>query len=163
MLGPLHALSETPARSALLAALRRVYLLGVLVLAVPGLLIGVPLGLSLRPQAGAPEQAQSVLLGLGLAALLSATLALTLAHRKARPALPGTPEGRSLAVQAAIQAAGAPGAPLLMALAMLGTPTTFLALLALALLALAAGWGSLSLWARRAGMPDGMNAGASAL
>ena len=147
--GPLAHLGDAPSRSRLLPALRRIYLLGLLALTLPGLLIGLPLGLFSAPQPGT-----AVLLGLGLAALLCAALALTLAHRKGRAALPGTPEGRDLALQAAIQAASAPAAPLLMALAMLRTPLTALTLLALTLLALALGWASLGYWSRRVGLPD---------
>ena len=149
MLGPMQGLGDSPSRARLLAALRRAYLLGLAALAVPGLLIGLPLGLLSRPPPGLP-----VLLGLSVAALLCAALALTLAYRRARVAVPGTPEGRNLVVGAAIQAASAPAAPLLMALTMLSTPLTLLALLALTLLALAAGWASLSLWASRSGSPD---------
>ena len=149
MLGPMRGLGDAPSRAPLLAALRRAYLLGLAALAVPGLLIGLPLGLLNRTQAGLP-----VLLGLSTAALLCAALALTLAHRRARPAVPGTPEGRDLVLGAAIQAASAPAAPLLIALTALSTPLTLLALLALTLLALAAGWASLGLWASRAGSPD---------
>ncbi len=149
MLTPLQGLGDSPRRAPLLAALRRAYLLGLAALAVPGLLIGLPLGLLSRPQPGV-----SVLLGLSIAALLCAALALTLAHRRARAAVRGTPEGRDLVLGAAIQSASAPAAPLLMALAMLSTPLTCLALLTLTLLALAAGWASLGLWASRAGLLD---------
>ena len=152
MLGPLQGLGDAPSRAPLLAALRRAYLLGLAALAVPGLLIGLPVGLLSRPQPGLPGL--PVLLGLSMAALLCVALALTLAHRRARPAVPGTPEGRDLVLGAAIQAASAPAAPLLMALAMLSTPLTFLALITLTLLAMAAGWASLGLWASRAGSPD---------
>ncbi|WP_424950674.1 hypothetical protein [Deinococcus sp.] len=147
--GPLAHLGDAPSRSRLLSALRRIYLLGLLALMLPGLLIGLPLGLFSSPQPGV-----AVLLGLSLAALLCAALALTLAHRKARAATAGTREGRDLALQAAIQAASAPAAPLLMALAMFRTPLTAATLLALTLLALGAGWASLHLWASRAGLPE---------
>ena len=149
LLKPLANLGDAPSRPRLLAAMRRMYLLGLCALTLPGILIGLPLGLLSSPAPGLPA-----LLGLSVAALACAGLALTLAHRKARTALPGTPEGRDLAFQAAIQAASAPAAPLLMALASLNTPFTLLALLALTLLALAAGWFSLRLWAGRVGVPD---------
>ncbi len=152
MLTPLQNLGDSPRRAPLLAALRRAYLLGLAALAVPGLLIGLPVGLLNRPQPvllGLP-----MLLGLSVAALLCAALALTLAHRRARAAVRGTPGGRDLVLGAAIQAASAPAAPLLMALATLNTPLTCLALLTLTLLALAAGWASLGLWASRAGLPE---------
>ncbi|GGJ79305.1 hypothetical protein [Deinococcus aquiradiocola] len=149
MLAPLQRLGDAPRRAALLGALRRAYLLALAALAVPGLLIGVPFGVTSSP---APNSA--ALLGLGASALVCAALALGLAHRKARPAVPGTPEGRDLSVQAAIQAASAPAVPLLMACTQLRSPLTLLALLALTLLALAVGWASLTLWARRAGRPD---------
>ncbi len=149
MLAPLTTLGAHPSRSRLLAALRRAYLLGLAALAVPGLLIGLPMGLFSHPQ---PSLA--VLLGLLAAALLSAVLALTLAHRKARAAVPGTPEGPGLTLQAAIQAASAPAAPLLMALTLVNTPRTLLALLALTVLTLLAGWWSLNFWAARAGTPE---------
>ena len=147
LLKPLANLGDAPSRPRLLAALRRMYLLGLGALTLPGVLIGLPLGLLGSPAPGLPA-----LLGLSVAALVCAALSLTLAHRKARAALPGTPEGRDLAIQAAIQAASAPAAPLLMALASLNTPLTLLALLALTLLALAAGWFSLRLWAGRVGV-----------
>lgn len=155
MLGPLQGLGGSPSRAPLLAALRRAYLLGLAALAVPGLLIGLPVGLLSRPHPGPPMLlGLPVLLGLSIAALLCAALALTLAHRRARAAVRGTPEGRDQVLGAAIQAASAPAVPLLMAFAMLSTPLTLLALLTLTLLALAAGWASLSLWASRAGVPD---------
>lgn len=154
MLGPLQGLGDSPSRAPLLAALRRAYLLGLAALAVPGLLIGLPVGLLSRPQPGPMLLGLPVLLGLSVAALLCAALALTLAHRRARAAVRGTPEGRDQVLGAAIQAASAPAVPLLMAFAMLSTPLTLFALLTLTLLALAAGWASLSLWASRAGVPD---------
>ncbi len=147
LLAPLADLGEQPSRARLLSALRRMYLLGLAALTLPGVLIGLPLGLFSSPQPGL-----AVLTGLGVAALVCAGLALTLAFRKASAATPATPEGRSLVIQAAVQAASAPAAPLLMALAMLRTPGTALTLLALTLLALAVGWSSLGLWAQRAGV-----------
>lgn len=158
MLGPFQGLGGSPSRAPLLAALRRAYLLGLAALAVPGLLIGLPVGLLSRPHHDPPILlgllGLPVLLGLSVAALLCAALALTLAHRRARVAVRGTPEGRDQVLGAAIQAASAPAVPLLMAFAMLSTPLTLLALLTLTLLALAAGWASLSLWASRTGVPD---------
>jgi hypothetical protein len=158
LLRPLQHLGDAPTHSRLLAALRRVYLLGLGALAVPGLLIGLPLGLFTSSSSGSPSGLSSpsveALIGLSLAALLCAALALALAHHKTKAALPGTPEGRNLSIQAAIQAASAPAAPLLMALAMLGTPLTFLALSALALLALAAGWYLLGGWAKKVGVAE---------
>jgi hypothetical protein len=149
LLRPLANLGDAPGRTLLLAALRRMYLLGLCALALPGVLIGLPLGLLRSPTPGLPA-----LLGLSVAAVLCAGLALTLAHRKARAAVPGTPEGRDLALQAAMQAASAPAAPLLMALASLNTPLTLLAMLALTLLTLLAGRLSLRLWASRVGVPE---------
>ncbi|WP_425145967.1 hypothetical protein [Deinococcus sp.] len=146
MLRPLAHLTDAPTRHRLLAALRRLYLLNLAALTLPGLLIGVPLGLLLPA-----KSAWLALLGLALAGLLCAALALALAHHKVRAAVPGTPEGRDLALSAAIQAASAPAAPLLMACTALKDPLSLLALLALTLLSLLAGWLLLGVWAARVG------------
>ena len=149
MLRPLANLGDTPTRPRLLAALRRVYALNLALLGLPGLLIGVPLGLftSAHPSLWA-------LLGLSVAGMLCAILALALAQHKAKTAIPGTPEGRDLALSAAIQAASAPAAPLLMACTALKEPLSLLALLTLALLSGLAGWLLLGLWAGKVGTDE---------
>ena len=149
MLRPLANLGDAPTRPRLLAALRRVYALNLAVLGLPGLLVGVPLGLftPAHPSLWA-------LLGLSVAGLLCAVLALTLAQQKTKTAVPGTPEGRASVLSAAIQAASAPAAPLLMACTALKEPLSLLALLTLALLSGLVGWWLLGLWAGKVGVNE---------
>lgn len=150
MLRPLANLGDAPTRPRLLSALRRVYALNLALLSVPGLLIGVPLGL-FTPA----HSSLWALLGLSVAGLLCAVLALSLAQQKAKAATPGTPEGRDSVMSAAIQAASAPAAPLLMACTALKEPLSLLALLALTLLSWLAGWLLLGLWAGKVGVNGG--------
>ncbi|MFC4454562.1 hypothetical protein [Deinococcus sonorensis] len=145
MLSPLRSLGERPSAAHLLAALRRVYLLGLAALLIPGLLIGLPYALL-----GSAAWSGGVLTALGVTALLCAGLALGLATRTARQVTPGTPEGRALSIQAAIQAASAPGVPLLMACTALTQPLALLTLLLLAAVVGVAGWLTLPQWSQRA-------------
>ncbi|ULH14700.1 hypothetical protein MF271_11880 [Deinococcus sp. KNUC1210] len=149
MLRPLTGLGDTPTRSRLLAALRRLYLMNLGLLALPGLLIGVPLALFTPAWASLPA-----LLGLSAAGVLCAVLALALAQQKMKAATSGTPEGRDLAMSAAIQAASAPAAPLLMACTTLKEPLSLLALLTLTLLSGLMGWLLLRLWAGKVGLEE---------
>ena len=146
MLRPLTDLGAAPSPLRLLAALRRAYALNLAVLAVPGLLLGVPLGLLSVPPTSPPA-----LLGLAVAAAVCALLALGLAQRRVGAAQPGTPQGRDAALSAAIQAASAPAAPLLMACTALRSPLSALALLLLALLGWWAGGWLLKRWAWQIG------------
>ncbi|GGR02532.1 hypothetical protein [Deinococcus ruber] len=149
MLRSLTNLGDTPTRPHLLAALRRLYALNLALLGLPGLLIGVPLGLFTPAWSSLPA-----LVGLCVAGLLCAVLALALAQQKMKAAIPGTPEGRDLAMSAAIQAASAPAAPLLMACTTLKEPLSLLALLTLTLLSGLVGWLLLGLWAGKAGLEE---------
>lgn len=142
MLSPLRELGAQPTPAALRRGLGRAYLLSLGALTLPGLLIGLPLGL-LFPAVWSGR----ALLGLLLAALLCSGLALLLARRRAAGGAPGTPEGRRAGLQAAIQLASAPAVPLLLASTAPNSGTALLCLLALALLTGLVGWGLLSRWA----------------
>ncbi|TSA87887.1 hypothetical protein FNU79_01165 [Deinococcus detaillensis] len=125
-----------PAPPATFARLRGLYLLGLAALALPGVLIGVPLGFALQPR-----WESSVIWLLAGVALFCMLLSLWLAFRQAR-----SPEVGSK-LSAAVRLASAPAVPLLMACTLWRRSDALLLLLPLSLLALGLGWWLLRGWA----------------
>jgi hypothetical protein len=125
-----------PAAPATLGRLRGLYLLGLGALALPGVLIGLPLGFALRPRW---DTEITTLLG-GVAAFC-AMLTLWLAWRQGR-----SPESGSR-LSAAVLVASAPAVPLLMACALWRRSDALALLLPLALIAFGLGWAMVQGWA----------------
>ncbi|WP_420594931.1 hypothetical protein [Deinococcus sp.] len=116
--------------------LRGLYLLGLAALALPGVLIGMPLGFALQPRW--PAFILWLLFGV---ALFCSLLTLWLSWRQARRTLPGSK------LSAAVLVASAPAVPLLMACALWRSGLALLILLPLAMLGFGAGWAMLRSWA----------------
>ena len=116
--------------------LRGLYLIGLAALALPGVLIGVPLGFALSPR-----WPTYIVWLLWSVALGCALLTLWLAWRQARQVLPGSK------LSAAVLVASAPAVPLLMACALWRSGLALLILLPLAMLGFGAGWAMLRSWA----------------
>ena len=134
---PLHpTLPAAPPPPATFGRLRGLYLLGLGALALPGVLIGLPVGFVLRPGWGAGIT--WLLVGV---ALLCSLLSLTLAWRQSRSPEPGS------VLSAAVLLASAPAVPLLMACALWRRTDALTLLLPLSALALLAGWALLRSWA----------------
>lgn len=130
-------------RAGLIRAARRAYLLGLAALALPGVVLGVALLLT-RPVA-VPFAAVLALLALALAlALLALRLARTAANNAELPA-------RQAALTGAIQAATAPGVPLLLACATLSQWQAAGLFLVLAAAMHAVVWMRLPGWVRELG------------
>ncbi len=127
-------------RAGLVRAARRAYLLGLAALTLPGAVLGVVLLLA-RP---APMPFPAVLALLVLALVL-ALVALRLARTAA-----GNPEwpARQAALTGAIQAATAPGVPLLLACATLSQGLSVVLFLALAAVMHAVVWTQVPGWVR---------------
>lgn len=130
--------AAAPPPPATFARLRGLYLLGLGALALPGVLIGVPLGFALQPR----WTTQIIWLLFGVAALC-AVLALWLALRQVR----GQEPGRKLS--AAVLLASAPAVPLLLACLLWRRGDALMLLLPLAALAFGVGWLCLRRWAER--------------
>ena len=128
--------AQPPALPATYARLRGLYLLGLAALALPGVLIGVPLGFALRP-----DWPLGVLRLLALVAIGCALLGLWLAVRQSRRPEPGSRLG------AAVLLASAPAVPLLMACLLWRRGDALALLLPLVALLLALGWWLLRRWA----------------
>lgn len=116
--------------------LRGLYLLGLGALALPGVLVGVPLGFALRP--GWAPEITWLLVGV---ALLCSLLSTGLAWRQSRSREPGS------TLSAAVLLASAPAVPLLMACALWRRADALTLLLPMSALALALGWALLRGWA----------------
>lgn len=116
--------------------LRGLYLLGLGALALPGVLIGLPMGSLLRP-----SWTPGITWLLAGVALLCSLLSLTLAWRQSRSPEPGS------VLSAAVLLASAPAVPLLMACALWRRADALTLLLPLSALALLAGWALLRGWA----------------
>ncbi|WP_293913119.1 hypothetical protein [Deinococcus sp.] len=125
-----------PAAPATLRRLRGLYLLGLGALALPGVLIGLPLGFMLQPRWS--NEITALLAGV---AALCAALTLWLAWRQSR-----SPESGSR-LSAAVLVASAPAVPLLMACALWRRSDALSLLLPLALVAFGLGWAMVQGWA----------------
>jgi hypothetical protein len=129
---------------ALRLTLRRLYLLALGALALPGLLLGVPLGLW-RPA----QWTGTVLGGTLAAALLCGLLCLYFVRRT----LQTEPAQRGV-LAAASQLGALPGVPLLLACTALSDLRALACLLGLAAVLGLAGWLSLDRWAHARGRPQ---------
>ena len=135
---PEHAESVKTPPPATVARLRGLYLLGLAALALPGALIGVPLGFALRPT----WPASTVQL-LALVAAGCALLGLWLAWRQSR-----SPEPGSL-LSAAVLLASAPAVPLLMACLLWRRGDALALLLPQVALAFGVGWLRVRRWGKQ--------------
>lgn len=134
-------------RDGLVRAARRAYLLGLAALALPGVVLGALLLLT-RP---VPVPVSALLLLLGVALLLSLGalhFARKAAHNTAQPA-------RQSALTGAIQAATAPGVPLLLACATLSQWLSLVLFLALAAVMHFVVWVQVPGWVREPEAAEG--------
>ena len=134
---PLHTpVPAAPPPPATFGRLRGLYLLGLGALALPGVLIGLPMGVVLRS-----DWAPGITWLLAGAALLCSLLSLSLAWRQSRSPDPGS------TLSAAVLLASAPAVPLLMACVLWRRTDALTLLLPLSALALILGWALLRSWA----------------